>query len=89
MEIQVSQDVSPITELKSKAKAMLRRVQSSGRPLLITQRGRVAAILESVESYERREARYEQIEGVLKALKEAQSGKILPHDKALSILKSF
>jgi prevent-host-death family protein len=48
-------DIIPITDLRQDAAAALRRVRTSKRPLVITQRGRVAAVMLSVEAYERAE----------------------------------
>ena len=42
----------PVTELRQDAAAILKRVESSSRPLVITQRGRSAAVMLSVDAYE-------------------------------------
>jgi prevent-host-death family protein len=47
--------IVPITDLRQDAAAVLRRVRSLKQPLVVTQRGRAAAIILSVESYERSE----------------------------------
>lgn len=43
----------PVTDLRQDAAGVLRKVQKSEDPLVITQRGRAAAILLSVDAYER------------------------------------
>lgn len=48
-------DIIPVTDLRQDAAAILKRVQASQEPLVITQRGRAAAIMLSVEAYQRRE----------------------------------
>ncbi|MEX2145518.1 MAG: type II toxin-antitoxin system Phd/YefM family antitoxin [Candidatus Rokuibacteriota bacterium] len=48
-------DIIPITDLRQDAAAALKRVQTSQQPVVITQRGRAAAIMLSVEAYERSE----------------------------------
>ena len=45
----------PVTDLRQDAAAILRRVQASNQPLVVTQRGRAAAIILSVDAYERGE----------------------------------
>ena len=45
-------EIIPVTDLRQDAAAILKRVQSSHQPLVITQRGRAAAIMLSVEAYE-------------------------------------
>jgi len=46
-------DIIPVTDLRQDAAAVLRRLRGSREPLVITQRGRAAAIMLSPESYER------------------------------------
>jgi prevent-host-death family protein len=48
-------DIIPVTDLRQDAAAALKRVRTSKQPLVITQRGRAAAVLLSVEVYERGE----------------------------------
>lgn len=48
-------DVIPVTDLRQDAAAALRRVRTSKRPLVITRRGRPAAVMLSLEAYERAE----------------------------------
>jgi prevent-host-death family protein len=48
-------DIIPVTDLRQDAAAALRRVRATQQPLVITQRGRAAAVMLSVEAYERAE----------------------------------
>ncbi len=48
-------EIIPVTDLRQGAAAVLKRVQSSSQPLVITQRGRAAAVMLSVDAYERGE----------------------------------
>ena len=48
-------DIVPITDLRQDSSAVLKRVRASREPVIITQRGRAAAVLLSVEEYERTE----------------------------------
>jgi prevent-host-death family protein len=64
MRLKVSEDVVPITELRQNSAKIVARQRKSRRPILITQRGRPAAILESAEEYERRLERLELFEKV-------------------------
>ena len=42
----------PVTDLRQDAAAILKRVESSSQPLVITRRGRSAAVMLSVDAYE-------------------------------------
>ena len=48
-------EIVPITDLRQDSSAVLERVRSSREPVIITQRGRAAAVMVSVEEYERSE----------------------------------
>lgn len=48
-------EVVPVTELREDAAAVLRRVRGCKQPLIITQRGRAAAMMLSLGAYERGE----------------------------------
>ena len=48
-------DIVSVTDLRQDAAAVLARVRKSAQPVVITQRGRAAAIMVSPESYERSE----------------------------------
>jgi prevent-host-death family protein len=44
--------IIPITDLRQDAATVLRRVRDSKEPIVITQRGRAAAVMMSAEAYE-------------------------------------
>ena len=48
-------DIIPVTDLRKDTAAALKRVRATKQPLVITQRGRAAAVMVSVEAYERAE----------------------------------
>lgn len=45
----------PVSDLKQDASATLKRLRKSKRPLIVTQRGKPAAVLLSVDAYEKGE----------------------------------
>lgn len=45
-------DLLPVTDLRHDAAKVLKRVQGSHEPVVVTQRGRAAAVILSVEAYE-------------------------------------
>lgn len=46
-------EIIPVTDLRQDAAAVVKRVQASDQPLVITQRGRAAAVMLSVRAYEK------------------------------------
>lgn len=86
--LKVSEDLVPITELRQNSARIVSRLQRSRRPIVITQRGRSAAILESVEEYERRLDRLELLEKVARGLRAAQKGRLIDDRQAMRQLKA-
>jgi prevent-host-death family protein len=48
----ISKDIKPITYLKSKAPDLLKQINQTHRPVVITQNGEPRAVLQDPESYE-------------------------------------
>ncbi|MDE2180800.1 MAG: type II toxin-antitoxin system Phd/YefM family antitoxin [candidate division NC10 bacterium] len=47
--------IIPITDLRQDAASVLKRVQDTKEPVIITQRGRAAAVMMSTDAYEKAE----------------------------------
>jgi prevent-host-death family protein len=67
--------VVPVTDLRQDATAILKRVKASNKPTLITQRGRVAAVMLSIEAYEHSQNELEILRLLAKGEKDIASGK--------------
>jgi len=50
--MKISTDIKPVSYLKSKAADMLKQVNDTHRPIIITQNGEPKAVLQDPESYE-------------------------------------
>ncbi len=68
-------DIMPVTDLRQDAAAALKRVRSSRQPLVITQRGRAAAVMLSVEAYERGEHERQLLRLLARGEKEIAAGR--------------
>lgn len=73
------QDVRPITEFRANASAFVDQVQTTGRPLLLTQHGRSAAILLDVAAYEKLLDELALLRDVHTAEEQIARGKATPH----------
>jgi prevent-host-death family protein len=67
--------ILPVSDLRQGAAEILGRVRRSRQPVIITQRGRAAAVLLSVESYEKTERELEILKRIARGEKELRSGK--------------
>ena len=48
-------DIIPVTDLRQDAAAILKKLQGSIGPLVVTQRGRAIAVIQSIDAYEKSE----------------------------------
>ncbi len=67
--------IVPVTDLRQDAAAVLKKLQQSEEPLVITQRGRAAAVLISVDAYERSQDERELLRLLALGEKEISKGK--------------
>ena len=67
-------NIIPISDLRQDAAKVLKLVRESKEPLVITQRGRAAAVMLSVESYEQSERDRELLRLLAKGEKEIAAG---------------
>ncbi len=67
-------EIVPVTDLRQDAAAVLRKLKGSREPMVITQRGRAAAILLSPESYERSRQERELLRLLARGEREIEQG---------------
>ncbi len=75
--------IVPVSDLRQDAAKIMQRVQSSREPVVITQRGRAAAVIISVESYERSEHEREILRLLAKGERDIESGEGYDLDEVL------
>lgn len=85
-------EIVPITDLRQDAAAVIERVRRSSKPLVITQRGRPAAVVLSPEAYERAEREKEILQLLVRGDREIAKGRghdldevLLEADRLLAI----
>ena len=80
--INISQNIVSLSDFKNKASKMLHEIQSSRRPLVITQNGKAAAVLILISPSDfdllAEQARF--VEAVQKGLEDVQNGRVLPDE---------
>jgi prevent-host-death family protein len=76
--------IVPITDLRQDAAAVLDRVKDSAQPVVITQRGRAAAVLLSPEMYERSEQERQMLRLLARGEREIRKNRGVDLDKVLA-----
>jgi prevent-host-death family protein len=79
----LSQDIQPLSEFRANAAAMLARVKSTKRPLVLTQRGHSAAVVVDVAEYERMREELELLQDIATADRQIAEGLAIPHEEAM------
>ncbi len=77
-------NIIPVIDLRQDAAKVLKRLRDSKEPFVITQRGRAAAVLLSVEAYERSERDRELLRLLAKGEKEIEAGEGYDLDSVLA-----
>jgi prevent-host-death family protein len=76
-------EIVPVSDLRQDAARVIKRVRASSGPLVITQRGRAAAVMLSVEAYERGQRERELLRLLARGEKEIAAGKGYDLDRVL------
>jgi antitoxin YefM len=82
VQIRFSEDVRPLSEFRANTAAFIEQVQSTHRPIVLTQHGRSAAVLLDVAEYERLVEREEVLEDIRIAEAQIARGEGVEHDEA-------
>ena len=67
-------NIIPVSDLRQDAAKVLKRVKDSREPVVITQRGRAAAVMLSVEAFEQSERDRELLRLLVKGEREIEAG---------------
>jgi len=77
-------NIIPITDLRQDATSIIKRVIASKEPLVITQRGRAAAVMVSMEAYEHSQHELELLRILALGEREIEAGKGYDLDAVLA-----
>ena len=84
--VRLSEDLTPISDLRVRSAELVAKVRRTKRPIVLTQRGRSAAVLEDIQEYERRSERLELLEAIVAGLRAVERGEVVSHAKAMAEL---
>ena len=75
--VRFSEDVAPLGDVKVNPGAVVRRTNESGRPILLTSRGRGVAVVQSLTRYEEQQDERSFLRAVVEGLASAEEGREL------------
>ena len=83
MRLKPTEDVRPITDFRNRAAEILAQVNATKRPVVITQKGKSAAVLLDAEHYERQQELLELLQKLARGIKAAEEGRVIPHEQVM------
>lgn len=83
MRLKPTEDVRPVTDFRNHAAEILAQVKTTKRPVVITQKGKTAAVLLDAENYERQQDLLELLQKIAKGIKAAEEGRMIPHEQVM------
>jgi len=86
--MKITEDVRPVTYLKSRAAAMLSQINETRRPVIITQNGEPRAVLQDPESYERMRSAIGLMKLLAQGEEDVRSGRTSEQEIVFKRLKS-
>ncbi len=79
--INFEQDIKPLSEFRANASKLLKQINSTGRPLIITQHGKSKAVLLDVNDYQNLIEKLEILEDIYISERQIAEGKGIPHSQ--------
>ena len=79
--VKFSEDVVPLGEMKVNPGKIVRRVDETGRPVLLTSHGRGVAVVQALSEYEASQEEREFMRAVVAGLADIDTGRVVPLDE--------
>jgi prevent-host-death family protein len=83
----ISEDIRPITYLKSKAPDLLKQINETHRPVVITQNGEPKAVLQDPESYENMRNAIGILKLISQGEQDVKNGKSKPQEEVFASIE--
>ncbi len=81
-------NLQPVTEVKRRATELIKELQETKQPMLITQHGRAAAVMMDIESYELMQRRMEIMEAIAQGERAWAEGRVIPHETVMKEMRA-
>ncbi len=85
----ISTDIKPITYLKSRTADLLKQINETHRPVIITQNGEPKAVLQDPKSYEDMHNAIGMLKLISLGEEEIKNGKYKPQEEVFKNIKNF
>jgi prevent-host-death family protein len=85
----ISRDIKPVTYLKARASDLLRQINETHRPVIITQNGEPRAVLQDPESYENMRNAIGLLKLISLGEEDIKDGKSKPQEEVLTNIENI
>ena len=75
----LKKDIIPVSELKTRMKAILKRVAQTGQPVLVTQNGHSTVFIVDVEVFQKQQNKLHLLEQIAQGEREILEGRGISH----------
>ena len=76
--VKFSEDIVPLGDMKVNPGRIVRRVEETGRPVLLTSHGRGVAVVQGLSEYEAAQEEREFVRAVVAGLADLDAGRVVP-----------
>lgn len=81
MPIKFSEDVIPLSDLKINPGRVVNRTKETGRPILLTSRGRGVAVVQNLDEYEKNQEERAFVKAIAQGLIDIKEGQVISLDE--------
>ncbi len=87
--MQLANDIKPVTYLKSRAADVLKYINETHRPMIITQNGEAKAVIQDPQSYEEMKNALAMMRLLTLAEKDIKAGKVYSEDEVFDAVEAL
>jgi prevent-host-death family protein len=84
--VKFSEDVVPLGDMKVNPGKVVRRLDQTGRPVLLTSHGRGVAVVQTLDAYEAAQEEREFMRAVVAGLADIEAGRVIPIEEVVRSL---
>lgn len=84
--VKFSEDVVPLGDMKINPGKVVRRVDETGRPVLLTSHGRGVAVVQGLDEFEAAQEERDFMRAVVAGLADIEAGRVVPFDEVVRSL---
>ena len=84
--MKLTEDIKPITFMKTNSADLIRLVNTNQRPIVITQNGEAKAVLQDIDSYEKQKELFMLLKIVAQGEQDIKNNKLIEHENLFTKL---